>query len=60
MEPEGAERIFQRSVKLHNLRYTEFYGDGDSKSFSRVKGVYEDADVEMEKKECIGHVQKRV
>ena len=60
MEPEGAERIFQRSVKLHNLRYTEFYGDGDSKSFSRVKGVYEDAGIEMEKKECIGHVQKRV
>ena len=60
MEPEGAERIFQRSVELHNLRYTEFYGDGDSKSFSRVKGVYEDAGIEMEKKECIGHVQKRV
>ncbi|CAH3046832.1 unnamed protein product, partial [Porites lobata] len=60
MEPEGAERIFQRSLELHNLRYTEFYGDGDSKSFSRVKGVYEDAGIEMGKKECIGHVQKRV
>ena len=60
MEPEGAERIFQRSVELHNLRYTEFNGDGHSKSFSRVKGVYEDAGIEMEKKECIGHVQKRV
>ena len=60
MGPEGADRIFQRSVEKHNLRYTEFYGDGDSKSFTRVKGVYEDDGIEMEKKECIGHVQKRV
>lgn len=60
MEPEGAERIFQRSVELHNLRYTEFYGDGDSKSFSRIKNIYQDAGILVEKKECIGHVQKRV
>ena len=60
MEPEGAERIFQRSVELHNLRYTEFYGDGDSKSYNRVKGVYGDDGIEVEKKECIGRVQKRV
>ena len=60
MEPEGADRIFRRSVELHNLRYNEFYGDGDSKSYSRVKDVYQDAGIEIEKKECIGHVQKRV
>ncbi len=28
MEPEGA----LRSVEENNLRYTDFYGDGDSKS----------------------------
>ena len=60
MEPKGADRIFRRSVEKHNLRYTEFYGDGDSKSFTRAKGVYEDDGIEMENKECIGHVQKRV
>lgn len=60
MEPEGADRIFRSSVEQHNLRYTEFYGDGDSKSYNRVKGVYQDAGIEVEKKECIGHVQKRV
>ena len=60
MEPEGTDRIFRRSVELHNLRYNEFYGDGDSKSYSRVKDVYQDAGIEIEKKECIGHVQKRV
>ena len=60
MEPERADRIFRRSVEKRNLRYTEFYGDGDSESFTRVKGVYEDDGIEMETKECIGHVQKRV
>ena len=33
---------------------------GDSKSYSRVKDVYQDAGIEVEKKECIGNVQKRV
>ena len=59
MEPEGADRIFRRSVQKHNLRYTEFYGDGDSKSFTRVKGVYEDDGIEMEKKEWNALVMSR-
>ena len=32
METEVAERIFMRSLKWHGLYYTDFYGDGDSKS----------------------------
>lgn len=61
MEPEGAKRIFNRSVSTHNLHYNEFYGDGDSKSFSAVQNIYkEDYDVVKEKKECVGHVQKRL
>ena len=60
MEPEGVDRIFRRSVKRHNLRYTEYYGDGDSKSYLKVKDVYQDACVPVEKRECIGHVQNRV
>ena len=61
MEPEGAKRIFNRSVINHNLQYDEFYGDGDSKSFSAVENIYkEEYDVIVEKKECVGHVQKRL
>ena len=26
MEPEGARRIFNRSISTHNLQYNEFYG----------------------------------
>jgi len=60
MEPEGVDRMFKRSVEVNNLRYTEFFGDGDSKSFNRVKEVYQADGIIVEKRECIGHVQKRV
>ncbi|XP_028418587.1 uncharacterized protein LOC114544031 [Dendronephthya gigantea] len=60
MEPEGALRIFNRSVESNKLRYSEFYGDGDSKSYAAVKDVYEEDNVTVTKKECVGHVQKRV
>ena len=56
MEPEGALRMFKRSETLHNLRYTELYGDGDSKSHSQVKIVHNEQDIEVVKQECIGHV----
>ena len=42
MEAEGAERIFKRSVANHGQYYTDFYGDGDSKSHPRVAKVYEE------------------
>ena len=37
MEKAGAQIIFQRSITDRKFKYTEFYGDGDSKSFSAVK-----------------------
>ena len=29
MEPEGAKRIFKRSVASHKLQYDDLFGDGD-------------------------------
>ena len=58
MEVEGAKRIFERSILKRKLRYTEFYGDGDSKSHPAVKDTY--PGVIVKKLECVGHVQKRV
>ena len=62
MEPEGALRIFKRSVTNNKLRYTEYFGDGDSKSHAVVKDIYNNGTdgVPVLKKECVGHVQKRV
>ena len=31
MEVSGVQRIFSRSIETNKLRYTEYYGDGDSK-----------------------------
>ena len=39
MEPEGAIRIFNRSIENHKLIYGEYFGDGDSKSFQIVRDV---------------------
>ena len=36
----------------------EYYGDGDTKSFSVVENVY--PETKVLKKECIGHIQKRI
>ena len=42
IEPEGADRIFKRSVKKHGLHCTTAFGDGDSKSFQCVQDTYKD------------------
>lgn len=60
MEVEGVKRIFERSEEKHKLFYTEYYGDGDSKGFAKVENTYKDKGVTITKKECVGHVQKRV
>ena len=60
MEVTSAQRIFSRSMEKHKLRYTEFYGDGDSKSHPAVKDIYIYPNITVEKLECVGHAQKRV
>ena len=59
MESTGTKRIFERSIETNNLRYMNFYGDGDGKSFKTVAYIYGDND-QVNKQECIGHYQKRV
>lgn len=60
MEIAGALHVFRNSVK-RNVRYTKYLGDGDSKGFQVVKDdkPYGN-EVEIEKLECIGHIQKRM
>ena len=45
MEQSGVIRIFERSIENNELRYTEYYGDGDTKIHSAVKDVYEERNV---------------
>ncbi len=58
METVGVQRMFRRSEALHGIKYTAYYGDGDSKAYIQVKDVYGKDSVN--KFECIGHIQKRV
>ncbi|XP_032689786.1 uncharacterized protein LOC116853045 [Odontomachus brunneus] len=60
MEVDAVIEMFQRSEELHGLKYSHYVGDGDSKTFKGIldSNPYENLDVK--KKECIDHVQKRM
>lgn len=60
MEPVGARRIWGRSVANRKLKYTSYIGDGDTKSFSAVCSDKPYGPTPIVKKECVGHIQKRV
>ena len=40
METAGATKIFSSSKEHHELYYTSFYGDGDSKIYRAVEYIY--------------------
>ena len=61
MEPFGTLALFQRSVG-YNLRYKYLISDGESKTSALLsrKQVYgTDPEDQVEKLDCVGHVQKR-
>ncbi|GFT45267.1 uncharacterized protein TNCV_2123491 [Trichonephila clavipes] len=61
MEIQGASKIFQRSLSLHNARYITYLGDGDCKAFDAVKRKEINGnEYPIGKLECIGHVMKRM
>lgn len=61
MEAASILEMFQRSLEKYGLRYTSYIGDGDSKTFTKiVNSKPYGEDVVITKKECVGHVQKRM
>ncbi|CAB3225803.1 unnamed protein product [Arctia plantaginis] len=60
MEVNAVVEMFQRSEDLYGVKYSNYIGDGDSKTFKGIvdSKPYENFDVH--KKECIDHVQKRM
>ena len=40
MEAAGAKIIFERLSVERTARYTEYYGDGDSKAYSEVRNIW--------------------
>lgn len=53
--------MFSRSEELYGMKYGNYIGDGDSKTFTAVVNLnlYGDK-LTVVKNECIEHVQKRI
>ena len=60
MEQAGVVSCFKRSISDYKVRYTSYIGDGDSSSFSSLCKADPYGGVTISKKECVGHVQKRL
>lgn len=60
MEVEAMVEMFRRSTTLYNIKYQHYIGDGDSKTFKGILDAKPYDDIDVEKKECIDHVQKRL
>ncbi|KYM96908.1 hypothetical protein ALC62_12418 [Cyphomyrmex costatus] len=57
MEPDAMLEIFQRANELYGMKYVNYIGDGNSKTYSKI---IEQLPYDVQKKECINHVQKRM
>lgn len=61
MEVDAIKDMFRRSWEMREVRYAKYIGDGDTKTF---KALLEDKpygdDLIVKKKECVGHVEKRM
>jgi len=60
MEPDAIVEMFSRSESMYNVRYAYYIGDGDSKTHKSIQDAKPYGDFPVIKKECIGHVQKRL
>ena len=61
MEVDAVTEMFSRSLGKYGVSYTNYIGDGDSKTFgSIVSSNPYGSSHPIKKRECIGHVQKRM
>ncbi|CAK9824037.1 hypothetical protein ANTRET_LOCUS2273, partial [Anthophora retusa] len=60
MEVDAIREMFARYQEKYSVMYTNYIGDGDSKTYKGVVDFKPYGDEVICKKECIGHVQKRM
>ena len=66
MKTAGPTKIFSSSKEKHELYYTSFYGNGDSKAYPPVEDIKKTnyhkryPSKPIKTFECVGHYQKRV
>ncbi len=52
--------MFGRSIVKHNLRYTAYIADGDTKNDISISQSKSYGDLLIERKQCINHFSKRM
>ncbi len=52
--------MFGRSILKHNLRYTAYIADGDTKNDINISQSKPYGDLPIERKQCINHFSKRM
>ncbi|XP_071633109.1 uncharacterized protein [Temnothorax longispinosus] len=60
MEVDAVLEMFHRSEERYGVRYTNYVGDGDSKTFKSILDAQPYEDETVIKSECVGHVEKRM
>ncbi|CAH1115697.1 unnamed protein product [Psylliodes chrysocephalus] len=61
MEVNAVIELFRRSVKNYGAKIRNYIGDGDSKTYGNlVKAKPYGENFTINKKKCVGHVQKRM
>lgn len=61
MEVDAIKEMFLRSEKKYNVKYSNYIGDGDSKTYKAILDLNPYGnDLQVIKNECIGHVEKRM
>lgn len=60
IEVDAIVEMFSRSETLHGIKYSNYVGDRDSKTFQGITDVQHYNDIIVRKIECINHVQKRM
>ena len=61
MDVSSIVEMFKRSIVKYGLRYVNYIGDGDSKTYSGIlKAQPYGEDFVVNKKECVEYVQKRM
>ncbi|EFN61450.1 hypothetical protein EAG_00479, partial [Camponotus floridanus] len=60
MEVDAVLEMFGRSEEKYGVRYVNYVGDGDTKTFKAILDANPYENTEIKKSECVGHVEKRM
>lgn len=60
MKVDEVKEMFGRSDEFLGVKYAIYIGNGDTKTFKALLDMDPYDDLKIQKKECVGHVEKRL